>query len=97
MLSRPKCFGRSTRPQRAIWLAPQVEDKDDPWNLLTPQEKQMAEQLRLGRESAKEIGDALSLTPGSVYTYFKRIKAKTGWSKQALAVQAAARREASGR
>ena len=75
----------------------QVEDKDDPWNLLTPQEKEMAEQLRLGRESAKEIGDALSLTPGTVYTYFKRIKAKTGWSKQALAVQAAARREASGR
>jgi DNA-binding CsgD family transcriptional regulator len=74
-----------------------VEEEGDPWNLLTPQEKGMAEQLRLGRESAKEIGDALSLTPGTVYTYFKRIKAKTGWSKQALAVQAAARREASGR
>ncbi len=72
-----------------------AEEGSDPWHLLTGQEKQIAELLRQGHESAKEIADALSLTTGTVYTYLKRIKAKTGWSKQGLALQAAARRSAS--
>jgi DNA-binding NarL/FixJ family response regulator len=73
----------------------QVEEENDPWHLLTTQEKQIAELLRQGRESAKDIAEALSVQTGSVYTYFKRIKVKTGWSKQGLALQAAARRSAS--
>lgn len=73
----------------------QAEEENDPWNSLTPQEKQMAELLRQGRESAKDIAEVLSLSTGTVYTYFKRIKAKTGWSKQGLALEAAARRSAS--
>ena len=43
---------------------------------------------RQGRESAKDIAEVLSLSTGTVYTYFKRIKAKTGWSKQGLALEA---------
>lgn len=71
------------------------EEQDDPWRLLSDRDKQLAELLRQGVERTKDLADAMKLTPATIDTYFKRIKAKTGYSKLALAVQAAARRSAS--
>jgi DNA-binding CsgD family transcriptional regulator/nitrogen fixation/metabolism regulation signal transduction histidine kinase len=71
------------------------EEENDPWLLLSDREKELAELLRQGVESSKELAEATGLKPASIDTYFKRIKANTGYSKVALAVQAAARRSAS--
>lgn len=70
------------------------EAQDDPWLLLTPKQKEIAELLRQGRESTKDLAESLTVTPGTIKQHLKDIKAKTGWSKQSLAVQAAARRSA---
>lgn len=70
------------------------EEQSDPWLLLSDRDKEMAELLRQGVERTKDIADAMGLTPATIDTYFKQIKAKTGYSRLTLAVQAAARRSA---
>jgi DNA-binding CsgD family transcriptional regulator len=72
-----------------------AEAENDPWLLLTSKEKEMAEFLRQGRESIKELAESMSVSPETIKQHLKNVKLKTGWSKQALAMQAAARRSAS--
>ena len=71
------------------------EVESDPWLKLTPKQKEIAELLRQGRESIKDLAESLVVTPETIKQHLKDIKTRTGWSKQALAVQAAARRSAS--
>jgi DNA-binding CsgD family transcriptional regulator len=65
------------------------------WNDLSEKEKKIAELLRQGVESTKDLAEEMDLKPSTIDTYFKRIKEKTTWSRHALALQAAARRSAS--
>ena len=70
------------------------EEKNNPWNQLTPKQKEIAELLRQGRESYKDLAEALGVEQSTIAQHFKDIKARTGWSKQRVAVEAAARRSA---
>jgi DNA-binding CsgD family transcriptional regulator len=65
------------------------------WNDLSDKEKQIAELLRQGVESTKDLAKEMDLKPSTIDTYLKRIKEKTTWSRHALALQATARRSAS--
>ncbi len=70
------------------------DEKNDPWYLLTAKEKEIADLLRQGQERTKDLAEALAVTPETIKQHLKNIKAKTGWSKQKLAVEAAGRRSA---
>jgi DNA-binding CsgD family transcriptional regulator len=72
--------------------AQRANDEDDPWRNFTTREQEIADLLGRGVERIKDLAQALSLSPETITTYLKRIKAKTGWSKQRLAMEAAARR-----
>jgi DNA-binding CsgD family transcriptional regulator len=71
------------------------EEKNDPWRLLTVREREIAELLRQGVEHTKDIAGAMGIETSTVNTYLKRIRAKTGWSKQRLGIEAMGRRSAS--
>jgi len=70
------------------------EEKNDPWNQLTPRETEIAELLGQGREHIKDLARSLSVGEETIKQHLKNIKQKTGWSKQGLAMQAAGRRAA---
>ena len=72
-----------------------AEEQADPWHRLTPKQKEIAELLRQGYERTKDIAEVLSVSPETVKRHLANIKDATGWSKQQLAMQAAARRSAS--
>jgi DNA-binding CsgD family transcriptional regulator/sensor histidine kinase regulating citrate/malate metabolism len=71
------------------------EEKNDPWNRLTPKHKEIADLLRRGRVSYKELAESLGVEQSTIAQHFKDIKARTGWSKTDLAMEAAGRRSAS--
>lgn len=68
--------------------------EDELWQRLTAKQKEIAELLRQGRESIKDLAESLGVSEHTIQQHLKDVRAKTGWSKQALAVQAAARRSA---
>ena len=71
------------------------EEKNDPWNRLTSTHKRIAELLRQGVESYKDLADALSVEPDTIHSHLQEIRQRTGWSRLRLAVEASARRNAS--
>jgi DNA-binding CsgD family transcriptional regulator len=94
-------FGQPTDVLRVIENAAQnqmalskADEENDPWRRLTQKEKEIAELLRRGEEHTKDLAQALSVSSETIKQHLKNIKDKTGWSKQNLAVEAAARRSA---
>jgi DNA-binding CsgD family transcriptional regulator len=95
MFSQPTDVLREIEETAHIQRARTPEDeKNDPWYQLTPKEKQIADLLRQGQEHTRDLAEALSVTPETIKQHLKNIKGRTGWSKQRLAVEAAARRSA---
>lgn len=72
-----------------------VDEQNDVWHRLSPSEKEIAELLRQGLERTKDLAQARTVSPETIKKQLASIKDKTGWSKQQLAMQAAARRSAS--
>ena len=71
------------------------QEKNDPWNRLTPREKEIAELLGQGRGHIKDLAEVLSVGEETIKQHLKNIKQKTGWSRLDVAVQSAGRRAAS--
>jgi len=91
-------FARPTEVLREIEEIAQRtrDDEHDPrWDMLTDQEKRIANFLSRGVTSTKEIASEMNLKESSVYTYIKRIKQRTGLEREQLAVLAAGLRNAS--
>jgi DNA-binding CsgD family transcriptional regulator len=62
----------------------------DTWTLLTARQRQVADLVSQGK-SYREIAEALSVSSETVKQHLKDIKARTGWGRVELAINAAAR------